>query len=357
MDLPEKFKRSRPTRSERLCMPTESMAYWAPEAWTGWLVDGVRTFNTGEREDRAIAFAPLTLDPDHGDATELFRELTSAAGSSALMRFEEGLTLALAAWSWEDGAISGAFFVQLAGLVEGPGPRSTLRSMLQKPINFGALSDASLLANAIAFVLSKRAHASSIRELKHLLEPLLATSLSAAVLVAAREAIDDPEDFVVWLERTSPNLFDLAPEHRDWRFVANKLIERAGVEKAIQAAYLNQTRNTIKLRNALELHRLEIVFDKTVRDPRLRTVSDRSTRKRHEIPASHFLGKTIHVPELIDAGTTVGSARASFFGKDDVMGWLTNQMTSRGVGDLIPLDTRFDPPGSSEASLDAEELS
>jgi len=253
--LPDRFKIARPTRAERRASPIAAMAYWDAEGWAGWLMDGARLSQSTDRGERASAFAPLTRHPDLDGPKELFNELKASVPAEALMRMEEGLAQCIAGWSSDDGAGPIRFLIELAGDVEGPAPRAAVKPMLLKPHNFRTLKDADKLADSIAFVLCKRASPRAIRDLLPLLAPLLATSPSAAILVAAREASDDPGIFAAQLRQLSPRLFDLPPEDRLWRFAVNKLIERAGVEGAVKAVDPSRGPDVPRLKRALEIHR------------------------------------------------------------------------------------------------------
>ena len=343
-------------------MPTESMGFWSPQAWNSWLVDGVRAFIAGDREERALAFAPIAIDPDTDGPPELFFHLRSVVDPIKLMNFEEGLSFAVSGWSWEDGGKSASFFVELAGLTEGAAPRRALQLMLQKPINVKMLSDADELANAIAFVLSKRAHPSMIRELKPLLTPLLQTSPSAAVLVVAREAVDNASLIVSELETVFPELFTQEPDQQDWRFVINKIIERAGVERSLEAAYINQRPNTLRFRRALELNRLRILDHGPSPNFETCLVLDRSTGVQYEIPTRMFQGDGIYPFGMAGVGssdtpTSYPTTHYAFGKQHDVMAWIVDQkMRVGGLGSLFePTMKRYDPPGDDEFLLGVDD--
>jgi len=253
--LPDRFKIARPTRAERRASPIAAMAYWDAEGWAGWLMDGARLSQSADRSERASAFAPLTRHPDLDGAKELFNELKASVPEEALMRMEDGLAQCIAGWTSDDGAGPIRFLIELAGHVEGSAPRAALKQMLLKPHNFRVLKDAGKLADAIASVLCKRATSGVIRELLPVLEPLLATSPSAAILVAAREASDDPDGFVGQLRQLSPGLFDRPADDRLWRFAANKLIERAGVDGAVKAVHDRHGPDAQRMYEALKIHR------------------------------------------------------------------------------------------------------
>jgi hypothetical protein len=334
-NLPTKFRNPNPSLSERRLMPTGSMEFWSRETWASWLVDGIRIFYQGNREDRVLAFSPLTLDPDVGEPGDLCHQVRSTVTVPTLSRFEEGLSLALSAWCPEDGSTSATFLVQLAGFVEGVGPRIVLKSMFQKPTSIHLLANAAAIADSVAFVLSRRADVALIRELKRTLEPLLSTSLTAAVIVASREAVEDVSDFAPFLERVASNLFKLSADHSDWRFVVNQLIERAGPEKAIEAAYLDGTRATSKLREALHRHRLEI--RSSVGRSGFRTVFDRFRKQTYEISMSYFSGNGIYFYQLEE---TLNVSSENLFGNDAID--RLKIIMDKGLGDLVAPDTQFD---------------
>jgi len=234
------------------------MVYWDADGWASWLSDGARLARSADRGERASAFAPLTRHPDLDGPRELLNELKVSVPDATLMRMEDGLAQCIAGWSWDDGVGSARFLIELAGHVEGPTARMALKSMLLKPHNFAALKDSDKLADSIASVLSKRSTSATIRELLPQLEPLLAKSPSAAILVAARLAHDDPQSFVAQLHHLAPNVFAFAPEHPLWRFATNKLIELAGVAGAVKAAFANREIYAETLRKALAYHRLDL---------------------------------------------------------------------------------------------------
>jgi hypothetical protein len=256
--IPDWFRIARPTRAERRALPTAAMAYWDAEGWASWLIDGARQTHSTDRAERTAAYAPLTRHPDLDGPKELLNELKVAVPNAALLRMEDGLAQCIAGWSWDDGVEGICFLIELTGHVAGPGPRAALRSMLLKPHNFAALKGADKVADAIAFVLCKRAEPATIRNLMPLLEPLLATSPAAAILVAARQASDNPGGFVVQLRHLAPSMLELPVESRLWRFAVNKLIERAGVDGAVKAAHAKGDADAGQLKRALILHRLDL---------------------------------------------------------------------------------------------------
>jgi len=258
--LPDRFKVPEPPYRERRRMPVEAMHHWSPAGWANWLTDGVRLSLSPDRADRVAAFAPLTQDPDLDGPLELWSQLQKILGVKSIMALEEGLALCLAGWSWEDGAEIASYLVRLAGRVGGSAPRAALAKMLQKPHNFAALRGADKLADAVAFALSKRAHTTSIAEMAEVLEPLLVQSRSAAVLVACCQAFADPDGFIPLLKRMAPGLFSLPAEHFHWRFVVNKLVERAGSERAIEAAWSKHSGATT-LKEAIAHHRPDLAVD------------------------------------------------------------------------------------------------
>jgi hypothetical protein len=255
--VPEWFRIARPTRAERRALPIAAMAYWDVEGWGSWLIDGARQTHSTDRAERTSAFAPLTRHPDLDGPKELLNELKVAVPSAALLRMEDGLAQCIAGWSWEDGIEGICFLIELTGHVAGSGPRAALRSMLLKPHNFAALKGADKVADSIAFVLCGRAASATIRNLMPLLEPLLATSPAAAILVAARQASDNPEGFVVQLRYLARGMLELPAEARLWRFAVNKLIERAGVDGAVKAAHVQGNADAARLKEALILYRLD----------------------------------------------------------------------------------------------------
>jgi hypothetical protein len=312
------------------------MEFWSRETWASWLIDGIRIFNQDKREDRVLAFAPLTLDPDVGEAADLFPQLKAAVSASTMSRFEEGLAMALSAWCGEDGASSASFLILLAGFVEGIGPRIAFKAMLQKPISFHLLPNAAMMADSIAFALSRRGDVGLIRELKPSLEPILSTSRTAAVLVAARESVEDVSDFVPFLANAASDLFKLPASDRDWRFVVNQLVERAGIEKAIEAAYFDRSRNTARLREALILHRISVSH--TIERPGFRTVVDRFRNRTYEIPTSSFSKYNPYVAKALAGGRMDPD---SPFAAKDLVNALSHHLKhpmSGSVGDLLESD-------------------
>lgn len=256
--LPAEARNPRPTRAERKALPVAAMVYWDADGWAAWLIDGARLAHSSDRGERGAAFAPLTRDPDLDGPRELASALKSALPVDAVIRMEEGLAHCLAAWSWEDGAATVAFLVELAGYAEAAAPRTAIEEMLAKPHYFAGLTDAADLAEAIAFVLCERFDSARIRRALPRIEPLLARSPDAAVVVAARLASRDPGSFAARLADLAPNLFDLPPEDGLWRFAVNKLIEQAEVEGAVTAAFADEGPNVGRLRRALQIHRLEL---------------------------------------------------------------------------------------------------
>jgi hypothetical protein len=326
-------------------MPAESMEFWTRETWASWLVDGIRAFNQGHREERVVAFAPLTLDPDLGEAGDLFHQLKSAVTARTISRFEEGLSLALSGWCADDGATSATFLIQLAGFVEGVGPRVALKAMFQKPISFHLLPNAADIADSIAFVLSRRGDVKLVRELKESLEPILSTSLTAVALVAAREAVEDVSDFVPFLQRTAGFLFKTPADHPDWRFVVNQLVERAGVEKSIEAAYRKQTTGTARLREALHKHRLKVSSHGARQG--FRTVFDQFRKRSCEVPIAHFSadgGYLFDVEEILGGAGRTGAANIF---KSNIL-FQFEQRMDRGLGSLVTPDRRYDGPDDSD---------
>jgi hypothetical protein len=343
-NLPAEFKKPNPSSSERRLMPPESMAFWSRETWASWLVDGIRVFSRDTRENRAVAFVPLTLDPDVGDATELFRRLKIVANATAMLRFEEGLASAISAWCSEDGAATACFLIELTGLVEGHGPRYALKAMFQKPVNFDQVPDADTIADAIAFVLSRRGDSNLITELKPFLDVLLPKSFAATILVSAREALDDASNFVPGLVKSTPRLFALPVDHPDWRFVVNKLLERAGIEKAMEAAFLDRSGTTAKLREALKTHRLDIMI--TDRHGITR-ILDRLDNRIYSV-RTQLLSQAIYVIQG-------GQAARTGEGGSSIVDVLDREMRE-GLGVLLTsYSTQFDPAGDPADFLASDE--
>jgi hypothetical protein len=130
-------------------------------------------------------------------------------------------------------------------------------------------------------------------------------------------------------------LFRLSADHSDWRFVVNQLIERAGPEKAIEAAYRDRTRATNKLREALHLHRLEI--RNSVGRSGFRTVFDRFRKQTYEISLRCFSGNSIYLYHLEGI---LNISSESLFGNDAID--RLKIMMDEGLGDLVVPDTLFD---------------